>query len=190
MGNASKWKESLAERTILRQNANLMQLVYGKGATTASTLDDEAQASSEDEESEDDEFFKPKGDGNKILSGIVNGDNVNVDDCSKFVNYANLQNWKKEELIASIRNYFVTGDWSKAATRGQSSQAIGGGGGGVDDDDDDDTVFGEFEDLETGEKYESQQKSNAKDDDAEIEERRLKKLALRAKFDAQYPSLE
>ncbi|MEI4850553.1 hypothetical protein Q8G46_28250, partial [Klebsiella pneumoniae] len=30
MGNASKWKDSLAERTVLRQNTNLMQLVYGK----------------------------------------------------------------------------------------------------------------------------------------------------------------
>ncbi|GKD34756.1 hypothetical protein Tco_1250265, partial [Tanacetum coccineum] len=33
MGNASKWKESLIERTILRQTTNLEQLVYGKSET-------------------------------------------------------------------------------------------------------------------------------------------------------------
>ncbi|CAL5347849.1 unnamed protein product [Camellia sinensis] len=180
MGNASKWKDSLTERTILRQNDNLMQLVYGKSATMATTVDD-AQANSEDEESEDDEFFKPKGEGNKKSSGGVDGDIVNVDDCSKFTNHASLKNWKIEESIESIRDRFVTGDWSKAAHRSHASEAIG---------DNDDDVFGEFEDLETGEKYESHQKSNAgdddsqKDDDTKIEERRIKKLALRAKFDA------
>ncbi|KAL7177029.1 hypothetical protein ACSBR2_030375 [Camellia fascicularis] len=186
MGNASKWKDSLTERTILRQNDNLMQLVYGKSATMATTVDD-AQANSEDEESEDDEFFKPKGGGNKKSSGGVDGDIVNVDDCSKFTNHASLKNWKIEESIESIRDRFVTGDWSKAAHRSHASEAIG---------DNDDDVFGEFEDLETGEKYESHQKSNAgdddsqKDDDTKIEERRIKKLALRAKFDAQYNGSE
>ena len=119
--------------------------------------------------------------------GGVDGGNVDIDDCSKFTNLSSLKNWKTEELIESIRDRFVTGDWSKAALRGKQLEATG--------DDDDDAVFGEFEDLETGEKYEGDLKGNNgddethKDDDTEIEERRLKKLALRAKFDAQYPSL-
>lgn len=69
MGNASKWKESLGERTVLKRNANLMQLVYGESASKSTTSIDEAQGSSQDEESEDDEndeFFKPKGEGNKV----------------------------------------------------------------------------------------------------------------------------
>uniref|UniRef100_A0A6N2LE54 Uncharacterized protein n=1 Tax=Salix viminalis TaxID=40686 RepID=A0A6N2LE54_SALVM len=61
MGNVSKWKESLMDRTISKQNNNLMQLVYGK---SASTPINEKQGDSEDEES-DDEFFKLKGEGNK-----------------------------------------------------------------------------------------------------------------------------
>ncbi|XAR58130.1 hypothetical protein NMG60_11026525 [Bertholletia excelsa] len=113
MGNASKWKESLAERTLLRQNANLMQLVYGTSPTMPATIG-EAQAGSEEEESEDDEFFKPKGEGNK-KSGGVDVDSGDPDDCSKFANHANLKNWKDEEIIKSIRDRFVTGDWSKAA---------------------------------------------------------------------------
>lgn len=88
-------------------------------------------------------------------------------------------------MIESIRDRFVTGDWSKAARRGQVSEA---------DEEDEDAVFGEFEDLETGQKYESHQgagtkrtEQSNKEDDLATEERKLKKLALRAKFDAEYP---
>lgn len=67
MGNVSRWKESLVERTIPKQNTNLMQLVYGEGPASRSTNSvDGAHHSSEDEGSEDDEFFKPKGEGNKV----------------------------------------------------------------------------------------------------------------------------
>lgn len=70
MGYSSKWKESLAERTILRQNANLEQLVYGKSEKMA-IISDQAKASCEDE-GMDDEFFTPKGEGTKVVSDAVN----------------------------------------------------------------------------------------------------------------------
>lgn len=70
MGNSSKWKESLAERTVMRQNANLEQLVYGKSGKMAS-VSDQAQASSEDEGG-DDEFFTPKGEGTKVVQDAFN----------------------------------------------------------------------------------------------------------------------
>lgn len=91
-------------------------------------------------------------------------------------------------MTEKIRDRFVTGDWSKASRRGQVSEAVDN------NDDEDDNVFGEFEDIETGQKYESDQgaDSNQRDQsnnkDLATEERRLKKLALRAKFDAEYPS--
>ena len=66
MGNISKWKESLMERTVSRQNTNLMQLVYGKSTSASTTAMDEAQDSSGDEESDGDEFFKPKGEGENV----------------------------------------------------------------------------------------------------------------------------
>ncbi|KAL0311937.1 UNVERIFIED_CONTAM: Ribosome biogenesis protein BMS1 [Sesamum radiatum] len=182
MGNVSKWKESLAERTSSRQNINLMQLVYGKPASKTST----EMKESSDEESEDDEFFKPKGEGSKKSKEGVNDNDVDLDDCSKFLRRSH-KDWRNEDLIASIRDRFVTGDWSKASLRNQLSEVTAG------DNDDDDAVFGEFEDLETGQKYESHQAGDSGDtrmnDDLAAEERRLKKLALRAKFDAQYPSL-
>jgi hypothetical protein len=57
----------------------------------------------------------------------------------------------------------------------------------------DDSVYGDFEDLETGERHVAadadndieQEAATARDRTA-AEERRLQKLALRAKFDAQY----
>lgn len=119
----------------------------------------------------------------------INENDVDTDDCSKFITNARLKDWKSEDLIASIRDRFVTGDWSKASLRNQLS----GGTIGDDNDGDDDAIFGEFEDLETGQKHDGNHaddiKDSSKDDAMAAEERRLKKLALRAKFDAQYPFL-
>lgn len=183
MGNNSKWKESLAERTNSRRRVNLMELVYGDLSVTNAT--DEARDSSDDEGSDEGEFFKPKGEGKKNSSGGGEGDDLSIDDCSKSTDYKIIRDWKKGELIDSIRHRFVTRGWSKAAHHDQATEAIA-----EDGDVDGDDVYGEFEDLETGEKYESHQKSDHIDsqmDDAEkAEERRLKKLALRAKFDAQF----
>ena len=115
----------------------------------------------------------------------LDGGNFNTEDCSKSTKFSELKNWKEEEVYESVRDRFVTGDWSKGALRNQMSEAK--------TKEEDYDVHGDFEDLETGEKYESHQKDDSsngaihKEDDDAIEERRLKKLALRAKFDSQYP---
>lgn len=107
---------------------------------------------------------------------------INAEDCSKFK--TKLREWSNENLISSIRDRFVTGDWSKAAQRGKLAN----------NGEDDENIYGDFEDLETGKTYgggpadyADANANNDEDDDLEQEERRLKKLALRAKFDAQYP---
>ncbi|KAH9783364.1 Bms1-type G domain-containing protein [Citrus sinensis] len=162
MGNISKWKESLLGRTALRQSMNLKQLVYGK-STSLATSSKEVQDSSEDEETDDD-FFKPKGEGNKKLREGMDSGNVNTDDCSKFKSYEDLKYWKEEEVYESIRDRFVTGDWSKAARRNQVSKA------NSEDDDRDDAVYGDFEDLETGEKHEGHRVDNSGSDANEHED--------------------
>ena len=63
LGNASKWKESLVERAILRQTTSLTQLVYGKSETKP---DDSVEQDHDADESDGDEFFKSKGLGNKV----------------------------------------------------------------------------------------------------------------------------
>lgn len=182
----AKWKEPLIEKMIARQNTNLMQIVYGKTGLTSSTSNEESQGSSEDEDSDDGDFFKPKGELRKKSNEGTDGQYVNGDDCSKYANHVKFKNWKDEQLIESIRDRFVTGDWSKASRRGQDAEAKG--------EDDDDAVYGEFEDVETGEKFESQETDDVGTDamqtDPVAEERRLKKLALRKKFDAQYERSE
>ncbi|KAK9153091.1 hypothetical protein Sjap_000571 [Stephania japonica] len=177
MGNASKWKESLVERTLSRPGMNLKQLVYGKPDSKSISTIEEAYDSSEES---DDEFFKPKGESKKHKSSEgMDHYGANGEDSSKFTNHLKSKNWESEEVIESIRDRFVTGDWSKAARRGREAESGS---------EDDDEVFGEFEDLETGEKFESQQiADDHNEDDKANEERRLRKLAKKEKFDAQYP---
>lgn len=69
MGNISSWKESLFERTISRQTTSLMQLVYGK-STSGPTASANEEVSSEDDESNEDDFFTPKVQGNKVFSPL------------------------------------------------------------------------------------------------------------------------
>ena len=113
-------------------------------------------------------------------------EDIDAEDCVKLdMTFDELKEWEDSEIMESVRNRFVTGDWAAAARRGESHE----------DDDEDDSMAGDFEDLETGEKFEGNKavedenpdgKRNEKNDDEE-EERKLKKLALRARFDAQYP---
>ncbi|GAB2267099.1 Glycoside hydrolase 2 (Mannanase, beta-galactosidase) [Dionaea muscipula] len=187
MGNVSKWRETLLERTLSRQNTNLMQLVYGKSTSKPEPDASEAQESTDDEESEDDEFFKPKGEGSKHKVKLgADADDLNTDDCSKPSYITRVQDWKDKKLIETIRDHFVTGDWSKTA-RGNPDYELGSGS-------DDESVYGEFEDLETGEKHgvrdnhadEGSNGASNLDNNSITQERVLKKLALRAKFDAEY----
>lgn len=187
-GNASRWKEFLLERTHERQNVNLMQLVYGASESKSAIKAELQQHGTENDES-DTEFFVPKGEGTKKPEERMDDDNIDAEDCSKFVNFASQIDWKMQESIESIRIRFVSKGWSKAARGGGSRDVNGNYDVGEDDED----LFGDFEDLETGQKYESNEIGDAgtddmirMDDESAAEERRLKKLALRAKFDAQY----
>ncbi|KAK9019642.1 hypothetical protein V6N11_054157 [Hibiscus sabdariffa] len=176
MGNISKWRASLVERASKKQNINLMQLVYGKSAATSNASVNEVRDDSENEESDGDEFFKPKGQKAKNLKEGSDGENTDTEDCSKSTSFSELKNWKEEEVYESVRDRFTTGDWSKGALRNQMSEAR------TEEEDDKD---GDFEDVETGDKFGSH-----KEDDDAIEERRLKKLALRTKFDSHYDGSE
>ncbi|XP_010673096.1 uncharacterized protein LOC104889551 isoform X2 [Beta vulgaris subsp. vulgaris] len=180
MGNASRWRESLLERTVSRQNSNLMQLVYGSSMLDRTSDISEPHGGSDDE-GEDDDFFKPKGEGAKLTNDVGAGD-VNGDDCSKFTSNSS-KNWNDKDVVQSIRDRFVTGDWSKAAARAKASE-VGSS--------DHDAVYGDFEDVEMGEEDGAHSNSGGmqKENDALIEERRLKKLALRAKFDSHYNESE
>ncbi|KAG2260227.1 hypothetical protein Bca52824_079521 [Brassica carinata] len=175
LGNISKWKEPLKEKGR-KKKTNLMQILYGATRSSATALINETHAISDDGD-DDEDFFKPKGEGSKNLGGACGVGYVNADDCSRFVNCGNLKNWKEKEVCENIRDRFTTGDWSKAAMRNQNSVA-------GDEGEDDDELHGDFEDLEAGEKHHENMESGP---NGEVVERRLKKLTLRAKFDANNP---
>ncbi|KAL9413491.1 hypothetical protein AB3S75_042053 [Citrus x aurantiifolia] len=144
------------------QCTNLIQLVYGKSTPTSATLSKEVQDSSDSDESDDDEFFRPKVEGNKLRE-VLDSRLFNMDECSKFNSYGDLKSSKGEEVDESIRDRFVTGDWSKAAQRNQVSK------GNSEGDDSDDAVYGDFEDLETVEKHQGHIKDNSGSDAIENE---------------------
>ncbi|CAL4914250.1 unnamed protein product [Urochloa decumbens] len=182
--NTSKWKEPLLARTLSRRSASLMQRVYGQPPTKLDMAPEENDGS--EANSSDEEFFVPKGQRKQTMNELPT-DDIDAEDCSKFFK-EKLRDWSDEDLIHSIRDRFVTGNWSKAALRGQELNENG---------EDDDEIYGDFEDLETGEVHKSQASENSvenggthKEDDLGVEERRRKKLALRAKFDAQYDGSE
>ncbi|RXN32450.1 ribosome biogenesis BMS1-like protein [Labeo rohita] len=189
---ALRWKEDLAQKAseaYLRQQLaapNLRKLVYGTVAEV------------EEEDSNDEEelggLFK--------VSRPEKSKKVRADamDCSRFQPDSS-HDWDQEEMLASIRDCFVTGKWEEdkdAATLLKE----------------DDELYGDFEDLETGEVHKAKpgNKDQAEggnddeindddDDDDEEEEapevkldddevqknKRLeKKRRLKERFDAQY----
>lgn len=189
MGDTSKWKESLISRTISKRKINLMQLVYGHSTSTSTSMSFHELAEDSDcDSSDEEEVFKLKRNSEKKKpDGHIDIEEPNADDCTKSqVDCSQLTDWSNQETIESIRDRFVTGDWLKAAHRGEQMEGS---------EEDDDSVYGDFEDLETGEKYKAGDanigsESGKCDKDSTEEERRLKKLALRAKFEAQYDGSE
>uniref|UniRef100_A0A7N6A2D3 Bms1-type G domain-containing protein n=1 Tax=Anabas testudineus TaxID=64144 RepID=A0A7N6A2D3_ANATE len=186
-GWALRWKEGLqqkAAQAFLRQQEaapNLRKLVYG----SVVEVDD-----SEDEDE-------------KELGGIFRVSRpqkskkfqANALDCSRF-NPDNSHNWDLEEMLNSIRDCFVTGKWEEdqdAATLLKE----------------DEELYGDFEDLETGEVHKGQtgQQDQAEDsendededgdeaeeslvkmDDEETQKKKLleKKRRLKERFNAEY----
>ncbi|XP_073684283.1 ribosome biogenesis protein BMS1 homolog [Garra rufa] len=187
---ALRWKEDLAQKAseaYVRQQLaapNLRKLVYG------------IVAEEEEEDSNNEEelggLFK--------VSRPEKSKKVRADalDCSRFQPDSS-HDWDQEEMLASIRDCFVTGKWEEdkdAATLLKE----------------DDELYGDFEDLETGElhkaktgnKDQAEGGNNDDDDDDDEEEeeeapevkldddevkknKRLeKKRRLKERFDSQY----
>ncbi|XP_024392002.1 uncharacterized protein [Physcomitrium patens] len=188
LGDASRWKEGLFARALanVEKKIDLMRLVYGQQETLQGS-----SLQNQDSDSEDEELFRLRNERHQSSSnGATNLDDADAEDCSRLDKDPNsFQDWRNPEVIESIRDRFVTGDWNKAANRGKARES-------ADDDTEmfgDDEVFGDFEDLETGEQHVAANPEGDAEEDAkpgglsaEEEDRRLKKLALRARFDAQY----
>lgn len=184
----SDWAANAFHNRSLSQ-INLQELVYGKQEVDH-TFDTEVpeRVVSDDDGSEsdsDDEFFKIRKGPNEEERPNDDTKHISIstrilgqDDSSRFVSNESsfdLSVWLDESedcLMESIRNKFVTGNWGQK-------------------DDDSDDNFGDFEDLETGEKF-----GGDKDNDLESTEGMTekesreyfaqKKAFAKSNFDDQY----
>ncbi|XP_072932447.1 ribosome biogenesis protein BMS1 homolog [Epargyreus clarus] len=188
---SAKWKEKLGEKATMayfdrqRTSKNIMKLVYGEFEIGKKTKED----TQEDDESDEEEIgglFK------KVTSSQKKKqkekEQLDVDECSFFyaLDKPNLRDWSSDEYKHLLINNFVTG---KRSADEDASELLK-----LDDasDGDDEELFGDFEDLETGEKHVSQEendtakagaKRKAEPTKSEILD---KKMKLKAKFDAEY----
>ena len=136
---ANKWKAMLAKAG--KRSKSLMELVYddvenenpnnSKNKSKKKRNDDD-----DDEDSDSDDLFK-KTDDNEASKTI------DAFDQTKFIRQ---MRGKLDVSDPALRNRFVTGDWDAAGARAEAQP--------VDESAmDDDEVYGDFEDLETGEKF-------------------------------------
>ncbi|XP_026488648.2 ribosome biogenesis protein BMS1 homolog [Vanessa tameamea] len=191
----TKWKEKLSEKATMayferqKTSKNIMKLVYGDfeiGNKTKQTKEREDTDDSDDEEIGG--LFK------KVTSSQkkkhMEKEQLDHDECSFFysLDKPNLRDWTKDTYKQIIINNFVTGKRSADEDAEELLQ--------LDDaSDGDDEMYGDFEDLETGEKHVNAEKS-ADASKEELGSKRKadntkseilnKKLKLKAKFDAEY----
>eukprot|EP00850_Spirogloea_muscicola_P005302 SM000024S07764 [mRNA] locus=s24:352099:356569:- [translate_table: standard] len=208
---AVQWKEGLAERAarLFKRQVNLMALVYGNAdaahgrAANGHTREGNggSEGVQEEDDSDDEELFRIRRTTNEAAgpSNSTAPADIDAEDCSRPPpGVALLVDWSTDEAIAAVRDRFVTGDWEKAARRGETlpngeeeGGEAGRGGDGDDGGDDDGDVFGDFEDMESGDAHPGPPAAaDASSAAAEAEERRQRKLAMRARFDAAYDKRE
>ena len=164
------WKIDLAKRAARSfldretSTVNLQELIYGSSGNAMVVSEDDAsdkKGESDDSDSDDEEFFKLRGEGKKksfSKSGSRNYHEISLlgeEDSSRMLLHGDGSStfdvgpWLEEGddcLLESIRDKFVTGKWESTAKE------------------QDDEVFGDFEDLETGEKVGPRNSAGSEDD--------------------------
>uniref|UniRef100_A0A8C6P7R5 BMS1 ribosome biogenesis factor n=1 Tax=Nothobranchius furzeri TaxID=105023 RepID=A0A8C6P7R5_NOTFU len=162
---ALRWKEDLqqkaAEAFLRQQEAapNLSKVVYGSGRV-GFTVD-----SDEEDEELGGLFRVSRPHKSKRLQ-------TNSVDCSRFPPDSSL-NWNLEEILDSIRDCFVTGKWEE----GQDAATLLK---------QDDELYGDFEDMETGEVHKSQTAGQQEEEEVQKNKRLEKKRRLKERFNAEY----
>jgi ribosome biogenesis protein BMS1 len=143
----SSWKENITERAaqsfLDRQSSviNLQEFVYR--IRTKAVTDDEEEDDGSESSDDDDDFFKlkkstsqsmPSSSSDTIPTSLGQNDSSRV--CISEDNVLDTASWLNDgsNLIESLRDKFVTGNWDKGDGEGSDG-------------------YGDFEDLETGEHF-------------------------------------
>uniref|UniRef100_A0A1B6G6J2 Bms1-type G domain-containing protein n=1 Tax=Cuerna arida TaxID=1464854 RepID=A0A1B6G6J2_9HEMI len=193
--SAVNWKANLAQKAadafVERQNstANLWKLVYGQDVS------EKANEESDADEEEVAGLFKVIG--KKQDQKMKEKDTLNALDTSKFV-VSQVRDWSLEQAREMIKDCFVTGKWKSSEDASELLRLDD-----VSDTNTDEDMFGDFEDLETGQKHQGKTKQKqideSEEDDKDNENEGIKeekpltkaeliekKKKLKEKFDAEY----
>lgn len=189
-----RWKENLARKAedafLERQSStkNLMKLVYGK-------YERRHQNEKVNEEQEEQNEKEDIGGLFRIVSHDeqrkkIEKDSLDLIESSLFMPWnADTKNWLDFENKILIQNCFVTGKWKDSEDASKllkldDAEDLSNAGS---------EVYGDFEDLETGEKHEAPKKrklEETEDDEATKKQLAEKKRKLKEKFDAEYDNTD
>lgn len=178
-----KWKRNLTEKAReafvdrQRSNKNLMKMVYG--------VFDKSNTMEEKEDKEDE---KPGEDIGGIFRVVqeqqkqkIHERELQNQDESVFFTTDSPRDWLEEENKALLINRFVTGKWKESEDAEELLKL------------DDEDLYGDFEDLETGEKHKAED-AVPKELSADKAEEKMqlleKKKKLKEQFDAEYDNTE
>ncbi|KAG5329436.1 BMS1 protein, partial [Acromyrmex charruanus] len=176
-----KWKRNLTEKAreafINRQqsNKNLMKIVYG--------VFNKSNMIEKEEDKEDEKLDQDIGGIFRVIQEqqrqkIQQRELQNQEE-SVFFSMESPRDWLKEENKALLINRFVTGKWKESEDAEELLKL------------DDEDLYGDFEDLETGEKHKAEHPEELPADEVEEKKKLLeKKKKLKEQFNAEYDNTE
>ena len=214
LGMAARWKSKFGSNVsalFASRSADLQSYIYGNpDASLRRPSDDDAlglggrrrgvgNANVDVDSDEEDLFYLKRSDGGSASKRPVrenNADddaeddkeNIDADDCSRQSQATGITSivdkWSEPDMVEGLRDRFVTGDWEAGAARNAMRP----------DDDEansDGEVYGDFEDLETGQVFEGSddmvtQAAAKALKDVQREELAAKKAAKKAAFNQAY----
>ncbi|CAC5392616.1 BMS1 [Mytilus coruscus] len=146
-----RWKSNLTSTAAVAykkrqgERINYRKLIYGKDA-------DKEEDESEDELGGLFKVLKQKSEQSDRVA-------INSTDCSKF-SVQKVKEWDIEEVRELIKDCFVTGEWEKSEDAAKRLQQ-------------DDDLYGDFEDLETGEVHCEESDNDDNDEDREEDKEKV-----------------
>lgn len=179
-----KWKTNLIEKAKQnfenhqRNNKNLMKIVYGVFDRNYTEIEDEKVENVEQEDNEIGGIFRVVQEQQKQKIQLRELQNQ-----EEYIFFPEAQrDWLNEENKMLVMNRFVTGKWKESEDAEELLKL---------DDINDEEVYGDFEDLETGEKHETKMTKESKIDEIEEKKKLLeKKKKLKEQFDLEYDNSE
>lgn len=178
-----KWKSNLVEQARQafdrrqRTNKNLMKVVYGVFDRNH-TKEDEKVEKIELENDEIGGIFRVVQEQQK--QKVQEKELQNQEECIFFPETQ--RDWLNEENKILVVNRFVTGKWKESEDAEELLKL---------DDMNDEELYGDFEDMETGEKHDAESRKESITDEMEEREKLLeKKKKLKEQFDLEYDNGE